>query len=66
MKPLVSPVKTYAFDARGVVGVYRKPGGRAFTRFGARNANGVRTVFAGIDAVLARAAEPRGSACSFR
>jgi hypothetical protein len=52
VKPLVSPVKTYAFDARGVVGVYRKPGGRAFTRFGARNASGVRTVFAGIDAVL--------------
>ena len=52
VKPLVSPDKTYAFDARGVVGVYRKPGGRAFARFGARNANGVRTVFAGIDAVL--------------
>jgi hypothetical protein len=34
------------------VGVYRKPGGRAFARFGARNANGVRTVFAGVDAVL--------------
>jgi hypothetical protein len=52
VKPLVSPVKTYAFDARGVVGVYRKPGGRAFARFGARNANGVWTVFAGVDAVL--------------
>ena len=52
VKPLVSPDNTYAFDARGVVGVYRKPGARAFARFGARNANGVRTVFAGVDAVL--------------
>jgi L,D-transpeptidase catalytic domain len=46
------PGQDLAFDARGVVGDYRKPGGRTFTRFGARNANGVRTVFAGTDAVL--------------
>jgi L,D-transpeptidase catalytic domain len=52
VKPLVSPAKSYAVDARGLVRVYRKPGGRAFARFGALNVNGVPMVFAGIEAVL--------------
>jgi hypothetical protein len=52
VKPLVSSVKSYALDARGAVRVYRKPGGRAFARFGALNANCVRRVFAGLDALL--------------
>jgi hypothetical protein len=43
---------SYAVDARGLVRVYRRPGGRAFARFGALNANGVPTVFAALEAVL--------------
>jgi hypothetical protein len=43
---------SYAVDARGLVRVYRSPGGRAFGRFGALNVNGVPMVFAGLDAVL--------------
>jgi hypothetical protein len=43
---------SYAVDARGLVRVYRRPGGRAFARFGALNANGVPTVFAAVEAVL--------------
>jgi hypothetical protein len=52
VKPLVSSAKSYAVDARGLVRVYRKPGGRAFARFGALNVNGVPTVFAGLESVL--------------
>lgn len=52
VKTLVTPVKSYALDAHGIVRVYRKPGGRAFARLGVHNENGVRTVFAGLDAVL--------------
>src|SRR5687767_8985234 len=51
-KALVSPAKSYAVDARGLVRIYRQPGGRAFARFGALNPNGVPTVFAGVEAVL--------------
>jgi hypothetical protein len=43
---------SYAVDARGLVRVYRSPGGRAFALFGALNVNGVPMVFAGLDAVL--------------
>jgi hypothetical protein len=52
IKTLVSPAKSYAVDARGLVRIYRKPGGRPFARFGALNQNGVPTVFAGLEAVL--------------
>ena len=48
----MSAKTTYAVDARGLVRVFRRPGGRAFARFGALNANGVPTVFAALDAVL--------------
>jgi hypothetical protein len=52
VKSLVAHGKSYAVDARGLVRVYRKPGGTAFARFGALNRNGVPTVFAGLQAVL--------------
>lgn len=52
VKKLVTPSSSYAIDARGLVRVYRKPGGRPFARFGVFNGNGVRTVFAGLEAVL--------------
>jgi hypothetical protein len=52
IKALDSPAKSYAVDARGLVRIYRKPGGRPFARFGALNLNGVPTVFAGLEAVL--------------
>jgi hypothetical protein len=43
---------SYAVDARGLIRVYRRPGGRAFARFGRLNQNGVPTVFAAREAVL--------------
>jgi lipoprotein-anchoring transpeptidase ErfK/SrfK len=52
VKALVTATKSYAVDARGLVRVYRKPGGRAFARFGSLNLNGVPTVFAALEAVL--------------
>jgi lipoprotein-anchoring transpeptidase ErfK/SrfK len=52
VKALVTGTKSYAVDARGLVRVYRKPGGRAFARFGSLNVNGVPTVFAALEAVL--------------
>ncbi|HEV3479136.1 MAG TPA: L,D-transpeptidase [Gaiellaceae bacterium] len=52
MKTLVTGTKSYAVDARGLVRVYRKPGGRGFARFGSLNQNGVPTVFAALEAVL--------------
>jgi hypothetical protein len=54
VKTLVSSNKSYAVDARGLVRVFRKPGGRAFARFGGLNANGVPTVFQGLEAVLGK------------
>jgi hypothetical protein len=52
VKSLVTQGKSYAVDARGLVRVRRSPGGRAFARFGALNANGVPTVFSAVQAVL--------------
>lgn len=52
VKSLLAPTHSYAVDARGLVRVYRKPGGRAFARFGGLNANGVPMVFAGLEAVM--------------
>jgi hypothetical protein len=52
VKTLAGTAKAYAVDARGLVRVYRKPGGRPFARFGSLNPNGVPTVFAGLEAVL--------------
>lgn len=52
VKTLGSSAKTYAVDARGLVRVYRRPGAGAFARFGSLNANGVPTVFAGLQAVM--------------
>jgi len=52
VKSLVARHRSYAVDARGLVRVYRRPGGRAFARFGALNQNGVPMVFAALDAVL--------------
>lgn len=49
---LVAAGKTYAVDARGLVRVYRRPGGREFARFGRLNQNGVPTVFGGLEAVM--------------
>jgi hypothetical protein len=54
VKTLVAAGKSYAVDARGLVRIYRKPGGRAFARFGDLNPNGVPTVFAGREAVLGK------------
>jgi hypothetical protein len=54
IETLVTAQKSYAVDARGLVRVYRKPGGRAFARFGSLNLNGVPTVFAALEAVLGR------------
>jgi hypothetical protein len=52
VKTLVVRGKTYAVDARGLVRVYRKPGGRTFARFGSLNQNGVPTVFSALEAVM--------------
>src|SRR4029453_18523400 len=52
VKSLVARHGAYAVDARGLVRVYRRPGGKAFARFGALNQNGVPTVFAALGAVL--------------
>jgi hypothetical protein len=52
VRTLVAATKSYAVDARGLVRVYRKPGGRAFARYGSLNLNGVPTVFAALEAVL--------------
>jgi hypothetical protein len=52
VKTLAGTAKAYAVDARGLVRIYRKPGGRPFARFGSLNPNGVPTVFAGLEAVL--------------
>jgi hypothetical protein len=52
VKSLVRRGQSYAVDARGLVRVYRKPGGTAFARFGRWNVNGVPTVFSAVDAVL--------------
>jgi lipoprotein-anchoring transpeptidase ErfK/SrfK len=41
-------------DARGLVRVYRKPGGTAFARFGSLNQNGVPTVFGALEAVMGK------------
>ena len=49
---LVTRHRSYAVDARGLVRVYRRPGGNAFARYGPLNQNGVPTVFAALDAVL--------------
>jgi lipoprotein-anchoring transpeptidase ErfK/SrfK len=51
-KSLVSSQRTYAVDVRGLVRVYREPGGGGFTRFGRYNVNFVPTVFAALDAVM--------------
>ena len=62
VRSLVARGKSFAVDARGLVRVYRKPGGRAFARFGSLNQNGVPTVFGAVDAVLG----PRCKAAWYR
>jgi lipoprotein-anchoring transpeptidase ErfK/SrfK len=62
VKSLVGRGQSYAVDARGLVRVYRKPGGAAFARFGRLNVNGVPTVFSGVAAVLG----PRCKAAWYR
>jgi lipoprotein-anchoring transpeptidase ErfK/SrfK len=54
VKALTTGDRSHAVDARGLVRIYRKPGGREFARFGGLNPNGVPTVFAGLEAVLGR------------
>lgn len=54
VKSLVARGRTYAVDARGLVRVHRRPGGRAFARFGSLNQNGVPTVFGAVSAVLGK------------
>jgi lipoprotein-anchoring transpeptidase ErfK/SrfK len=50
-RSLVSSTRSYAVDVRGLVRVFRKPGGGAFARFGRKNVNGVPTVFAALESV---------------
>jgi lipoprotein-anchoring transpeptidase ErfK/SrfK len=46
---LVTSTRSYAVEVRrGLVYVHRSPGGRAFSRFGRFNVNGVPTVFAAL------------------
>ena len=52
VRTLGTETTSYAVDARGLVRVYRKPGGRAFARFGRLNVNGVPTVFSALEAVI--------------
>jgi hypothetical protein len=51
-RSLVDDDRSFAVDVRGLVRVHRRPGGPAFARFGTLNVNGVRTVFAAIEAVI--------------
>ncbi len=53
-KSLVSSTRSYAVDVRGLVHIFRSPGGRAFARFGRLNVNGVPTVFAALESVRGR------------
>jgi len=54
---LVTSTRSYAVDVRrGLVYVHRSPGGRAFSRFGRWNVNGVPTVFAALESVRCKAA----------
>ncbi len=62
VKSLLGRGESYAVDARGLVRVHRKPGGKAFARFGHLNVNGVPTVFSALDAVLG----PRCKAAWYR
>jgi lipoprotein-anchoring transpeptidase ErfK/SrfK len=49
---LVTATRSYAVDVRTrLTYVFRRPGGRAFARFGRFNVNGVPTVFAALDSV---------------
>jgi hypothetical protein len=49
---LVTSTRSYAVDVRPrLTYVFRKPGGRAFARFGRFNVNGVPTVFAALESV---------------
>jgi L,D-transpeptidase catalytic domain len=50
-RSLVTSKRSYAVDVRGFTRVYRKPGGRVFSRFGRLNANDVPTVFAALESV---------------
>lgn len=50
-KSLVTSTRSYAVDVRRLVHVHRKPGGRAFARFGRLNVNNVPTVFAALESV---------------
>jgi len=52
VRSLGTATKSYAVDVRGLVRVYRRPGGSAFARFGALNVNGVPTVFSALQAVM--------------
>lgn len=51
-KSLVTSTRSFAVDVRSLVRVHRKPGGRAFARFGRLNVNNVPTVFAALESVL--------------
>jgi hypothetical protein len=49
---LVTTTRSYAVDVRTrLTYVFRRPGGRAFSRFGRFNINGVPTVFAALESV---------------
>jgi L,D-transpeptidase catalytic domain len=49
---LVTATRSYAVDVRTrLTYVFRRPGGRAFSRFGRFNINGVPTVFAALESV---------------
>lgn len=54
VKRLTGSDGSYAVDVRGLARVYRKPGGRAFARFGPFNQNGVPTVLGALEAVLGK------------
>ena len=53
-KSLVSSTRSYAVDVRGLVRVFRTPGGAPLARFGRLNVNGVPTVFAALESVAGR------------
>jgi lipoprotein-anchoring transpeptidase ErfK/SrfK len=62
VKALAANGRSYAVDVRRLVRVYRRPGGKAFARFGRLNVNGVPTVFSAREAVLG----PRCKAAWYR
>src|SRR5215211_4402616 len=64
--PFTARDRSYAVDSRGLVRVYRRPGGSAFARFGALNKTGVPMVLAAQRPSWGRAARWPGTASASR